>query len=118
METSLSSGPKICERIYKTMRCGRDNRSELVVYWRADPILSRKSPIDREASDVLPGNIVTGIKEMKYLGGTAGTDGVLNPTGANPVMLRSIVAVDVPGLVGYGTCMQNDLLHMVCDIRN
>lgn len=55
----------------------------------------------RDASNILSEHIVEGIKEMEYLGGTAGIDGVLDATGADAIMLPSIVGADVPGLVGY-----------------
>lgn len=57
--------------------------------------------IAQDASDTLSEDVVEGIKEIDYLGGPAGIDGVLDITGADAIMLPSIVGADVPGLVGY-----------------
>ncbi|KAJ5687404.1 hypothetical protein N7536_010023 [Penicillium majusculum] len=55
----------------------------------------------RKAEDVLSEKVVAGIKEMRYLGGAAGIDQVLDASGADAIILPSIICADVPGLVGY-----------------
>lgn len=55
----------------------------------------------RKADDVLSEKVVAGIKEMRHLGGAAGIDQVLDASGADAIILPSIICADVPGLVGY-----------------
>ncbi|KAF4770329.1 hypothetical protein HAV15_011946 [Penicillium sp. str.  len=92
----LEINPFNIQNIEDTISCTKsipaeDYPSRDISYW--DTV--------RKAEDVLSEKVVAGIKEMRYLGGAAGIDQVLDASGADATILPSIICADVPGLVGY-----------------
>lgn len=57
--------------------------------------------VARDAEAISSPRVVAALKEMSYLGGPGGIDGVLDRASADAIIYPSICSSDVPGLVGY-----------------